>query len=237
MFELLFAFYLVVVMPARALWRSLRPRTGKPALPPLRSYWRQCRHVGLLLAVLLAIAWQAGRSLGELGLDIPLSTPGLFGLCAAAGIFLALHVGGLVMERRMTPEAKAAQARKMAGDDSFPWPSTPVETAAFVACVTLMCVAWELLYRGFLLLVLAPRFGLAPAIVAAAVAYGVAHGYKNRAQFLMSIVSAFLFTLGYAWTHSLWWLIVIHVVFPLAGCWGVRKARRQVAQGAVAAQV
>lgn len=237
MLELLFAFYLVIVMPAQALWRSLRPGPARPSPAPLRTYWRQCRHVGLLLAVLLAVESQAGRSLGDLGFDMPLSTPGFFGLCAAAGLFLALHVGGLVMERRMTPEAKAAQARKMAGDDSFPWPATPVEMAAFAACVTLMCVAWEVLYRGFLLLVLVPHVGLAPAIVAAAVAYGVAHGYKNRAQFLMSIVSAFLFTLGYAWTHSLWWLIVIHVVFPLAGCWGVRKARRQVAQGAVAAQV
>lgn len=236
MFELLFAFYLVIVMPAQALWRSLRPRPTRPALPPLRDYWRQCRHVGLLLAVLLAVAWQAGRSLGDLGLDIPLSMPGLWGLCAAAGVLAAIHAAGLVMERRMTPEARAEQARKMAANDSFPWPATPTETAAFVGCVTLMCVAWELLYRGFLLLVLAPRFGLAPAIVAAALAYGVAHGYKNRAQFLMSIVSAFLFTLAYAWTHSLWWLIVVHVVFPLAGFWGVRRARRQVALGAVAAQ-
>jgi membrane protease YdiL (CAAX protease family) len=234
MFELLFAFYLVIVMPAQALWRSLQPGPAKPALPPLRNYWRQCRHVGLLLAVLLAVEWQAGRNPGELGLDIPLSMPGLWGLCAAAAVLALIHVIGLVLEHRMTPQAKVEQARKMAANDSFPWPTTPAETAAFVASVTLMCVAWELLYRGFLLLVLAPRFGLAPAIVAAALAYGMAHGYKNRAQFFMSIVLAFLFTLGYAWTHSLWWLIVIHVVFPLASFWGVRKARRQVAQGAVA---
>ena len=237
MFELVFAFYLVIVMPAQALWRSLRPTPARPPLPPLRSYWRQSRHVGLLLAVLGAVEWQAGRSLGELGLDIPLSMPGFWGLCAAAGLLAVIHAAGLVIEHRMTPEARTAQARKMAGNDSFPWPATRGEMVAFVASMSMICIAWELLYRGFLLLVLTPHLGLPLAIVAAAVAYGVAHGYESRAQCLMSIMAAFLFTLGYAWTHSLWWLIVIHVVFPLAAFWGVRKARRQVAQGALAAQV
>jgi membrane protease YdiL (CAAX protease family) len=227
MFELLFAFYLVIVMPARALWRSFRPRPPGPPDPPaprLRGYWRRGRYIGLLLAVLCAVEWQAGRTLADLGLDIPLSRAGAWGLIGAVGVLTVLHVAGLLWERRMTPAARAAQARKL--EDGMPWPVTRAETAGFVAWMVLMCTAWEVLYRGFLLLVLAPLCGVPLATVAAALAYGAGHGYKSRAQFIGAIVSAFVFTLAYVWTGSLWWLILIHVVMPLAGLWGVRRVRR-----------
>ncbi|UUZ47953.1 CPBP family intramembrane metalloprotease [Massilia sp. B-10] len=76
-------------------------------------------------------------------------------------------------------------------------------------------VGWELLYRGFLMLVLPGVLGTVGAILATSIAYGVSHGYKNRGQFVGSIISAFLFTMGYVLSHSLWWLIVLHLLAPV----------------------
>lgn len=60
-------------------------------------------------------------------------------------------------------------------------------------------IGWELLYRGFLLLALAPWLGTWGAVVLAAVAYGAAQGYKSPGQL----------------TGSLWWLMLLHVAMPL----------------------
>lgn len=78
-----------------------------------------------------------------------------------------------------------------------------------------MTAGWEILYRGFILL-LTPNTGLPIAITISALAYGIAHGYRSPKQLIASIVSAFAFTIAYALTHSLWWLIVIHAGLPLS---------------------
>ena len=230
MLELSFASYLLFVLPFLSLRRSLKPAPTVRA-PLLRRDWRQGRHAALLLAVLAGVEWHAGRSLGDLGLGVPLSSSGRSGLIAAACLIVGLHVAGMAWERFMTPAAREAQRRKLA-DASLPWPDTTAESVAFVLSTSLMCAGWEVLYRGFLLLVLAPHVGLPLAVAAAALAYGVAHGYKSRGQLIGSIVSAFVFTIAYAWTHSLWWLMAIHVAMPLSALASVRKARR--AYGVVA---
>jgi membrane protease YdiL (CAAX protease family) len=76
-------------------------------------------------------------------------------------------------------------------------------------------VAWEVLFRGYLLWALTPRVGIVGAVFVASVAYGVAHGYKSPRQFTSSLVSALLFTIAYALTHSLWWLMLIHGGLPV----------------------
>src|SRR5471032_1066689 len=45
--------------------------------------------------------------------------------------------------------------------------------------------------------------------------YGAGHGFENVKQFLGSIVAAFAFTVEYALTGSLWWLIVLHAAAPV----------------------
>jgi len=90
-----------------------------------------------------------------------------------------------------------------------------------------MTAGWEVLYRGFLLQLLPPIIGLPFAIVASALAYGIAHGYKNPKELIASIISAFIFTIAYAWTHSIWWLILIHVGLPLLMFPGVIRTHRR----------
>jgi membrane protease YdiL (CAAX protease family) len=71
-------------------------------------------------------------------------------------------------------------------------------------------VGWEILYRGFLLWFLSPYIGIAGAICLASFAYGLARGYQGRRQLVGSIASAFAFTVAFAITRSLWWLMLLH---------------------------
>lgn len=228
MLTTLLALYLIFIGPGLNLWRSLQPRAERPARTLMRRYWLMSRDVLVMLAVLVVAMAQDGHAPRALGFDLPLSPAGAWGLLFAAVLMAALYGIGLVMEARQTPQARAESERKLLAA-SLPWPTTMTETLAFVASTSLMTAAWEVLYRGFLLLVLAPHTGLTLAIVIAALAYGIGHGYKSPGQFIGSIVSAFAFTLAYAFTHSLWWLIAIHVAVPLSMLPGVVKARRRQA--------
>ena len=96
-------------------------------------------------------------------------------------------------------------------------PQSRDETLAYLAFTPFAGFGWEILYRGFLLWWLTPLVGIVGAVVIASFAYGLAHGWKNRTRGLGSILSAFLFTIGYAVTGSLWWLIAVHSVLPLIG--------------------
>ena len=226
MLNILLASYLLLVSPALNLWRSLRPKSNNPPRPLMRRYWSMSWPVLVLLAVLWTGSWQAGYTLREIGFDLPLSGAGIWGLCFAVLLLGGLSVAGSVVERRKSPEARAADERKLL-DSPFPWPRNGGETLAFVISVSLMTTAWEILYRGFVLLLLAPGTGMPLAIAISALAYGVGHGYTNPKQLIASIVSAFVFTIAYAMTHSLWWLIVIHAGLPLASIPAVRRAQQR----------
>jgi membrane protease YdiL (CAAX protease family) len=163
----------------------------------------------------MAAAWAiAARPIAQLGLDMPVSRPGLIGLGIAAILLLALLVLGVTIKSR---------GKQAAPPPVSPMPRTPAEWRLFLVSMPVIAVAWELLYRGYLVWAIAPRFGTVAAVLLPALAYGVAHGYRGRVQFVGSIVSALLFTLGFVLTHSLWWLILIHITLPLFGAWAQRR--------------
>lgn len=220
------AVFLLVVFPGLNLWRSLRPKRDKPPRPLLRRYWTMSWRSVVLLGALWIGASQAGYTLHELGFDMPLSTAGTWGLVFAVLLLAGLWVAGSVIERRKTPQARAEDARKLL-ESPLPWPRNAVEALAFAASMFIMTAGWEVLYRGFLLLFLTPVTGLLPAIAASALAYGIGHGYRNPRQLIGSVVSACVFTLAYAWTHSLWWLILIHAGLPLSAVPTVLRAQRR----------
>ena len=84
MLDHLLAILLLVVVPARALWRS---QTNHPSSEPKTTrYLTTIGTVGGLLS-LLAIDWiAAGRAATALGLGVPTTTPALIGLCIAAAL-------------------------------------------------------------------------------------------------------------------------------------------------------
>ena len=220
--DLLFTLYLLVYFPLSSLWRSRHPRPPKPDLPALRSYWRQGRYVLSLLCVFMLVKWLGGHNLVQLGLGFPSTPRALWGLAAAAFLLVAMHLLGNRMDRKLTPEQRIKQEDKLR-DSPFPMPRTQTETLAYLVTMIGMTATWELLFRGYLLLVLTPATGLPLAVALAAISYGAGHGYQNPKQFFGSIVAAFAFTIGYAMTGNLWWLIVLHAAAPVAMMFAARK--------------
>lgn len=224
MLSTLLAVYLLLILPAKNLWDSLRPKTDKPPQPLMKRYLGMAWKPLAMLAALAVIAVQSGYTLDQLGLGMPMPPAGNWGLLAAVLLLAALMIASANHERKMTPEKRAAYHQQLLASP-LPLPQKAQQVAPFIASTTIMTAAWEILYRGFLLLFLSPWVGLPAAIVIASLAYGVAHGFTNARQLILSIVMALLFTGAYALTGSLWWLILIHAGLPLTGMLSLMRTR------------
>ena len=213
--DLLLAVALLILVPGFNMWRTLRKRE-RPPEDRLPRYWRTIGLAGALL-LLLAVDWLVTeRPPALLGLAFPPSWAGSVGL-----VFAIIVMVGLGLYARLSREV----AEKTAEREALAMlPRTAAELRVFVLFAVVIGFAWEVLFRGFLLWFLTPIVGIVGAVVIAATAYGFAHGYKGSRQLIGSLVAALLFTIAYALTGSLWWLIVIHTGLPLLG---VIAARRQ----------
>jgi membrane protease YdiL (CAAX protease family) len=220
--DIIFTLYLLVYFPFDGLRRSLSSKALQPQLSVLRSYWRQGRFVLLLLAAFMLVNWLGNHSANELGLALPPTAAGTWGLAIVVVLLATLHVWGKRAESKMTSEERAKQEDKLR-ELPFSMPRTRFEIVAYLITMIGMTTAWEVFFRGYLLLVLTPLTGLPMAVFLAAVSYGAGHGFENVKQFLGSIVAAFAFTIGYALTGSLWWLIVLHAAAPVTIFFAIRK--------------
>jgi membrane protease YdiL (CAAX protease family) len=202
--DIILAFLLLIVLPARALWR----REKKPSdTPRSRRYTVTTLMIAGLLTILWIDWWIAGRSLATLGLGLPTTTPALIGLGASAGILALFRI--LIWYKRGAPAPEAERAAREL------LPQTASEIRMFVVFSLAVGIGWEVLYRGFLLFYLPIYVGLVAAVIVSAISYGVGHGFKNVGQFAGSIVAALVFAIGYALTANLWWLAILHVGLPL----------------------
>lgn len=218
--EFALAAYLVLVLPALALRRSLR-KTIRPPPARVSRYVRAVTQIFSCLLVLAIVAWRLGWSHNALGLDFPLSLGGEIGLATAVTL-IVVAVALVTIEKRRSPGEKPAKDETIDASDEL-FPRTPLEFRWFLLFSLAVGAGWELLYRGFLLFVLAPLIGLVSAIVVAALVYGLGHGYKTRGQLAGSIVSAFAFTVAFAVTGSLWWLMLLHIFMAMSGGWSTYR--------------
>jgi len=204
----LLAILLLLVVPIRALWRS---RPGRIASGTKITRYTTTIAIVAGLLTLLATSWlMTGRSAHALGLNAPTSTPSLVGLGIAVIILIALALSRNKKSKPSQKEGIEAVRREI-------FPETPSEMKLFLLLSLAVGGGWEILYRGFLLYYLPSTIGLWGAIIIAAFAYGVAHGFKTPKQFAGSIVSALAFTIAYAATSNLWWLMLIHIGIMLFG--------------------
>lgn len=229
MLDWLLAFYLLLILPTKQMWQSFHRKT-KPAQARTTGYRKNTVKMVILLAMLCLACWQAGRGPAALGLDIPVSMAGMWGLGIAGILLVALYVSANVSTSRFDGAQRQEMLERIKSNDHMP--RTGRELAGFVPMIALVSTGWELLYRGFLLLLLTPLVGAAAAIILAALAYGLAHGYEKKSQLVGSIVSAFLFTLAFYYTQSLWWLILLHIGLPLFGAVNVVAVSRGEQPGA-----
>ena len=213
MLDHILAILLIAVIPARALWRS----RARPAAPRAKSarYRETIAMVAGLLG-LLAINWVAtGRTVEALGLAVPSTMPALtcFGVTLTLLVVLAITIA---MRPAVSTDTAGGAALDML-------PETPAEFRLYAVFTVVAGFGWELLYRGFLLRYLSPQIGLPAGVAVAALAYGVGHGFKSAKQFVVSLISAFAFTIGYALTANLWWLIALHIGLPVIGILASRR--------------
>ncbi|NYE59558.1 membrane protease YdiL (CAAX protease family) [Duganella sp. 1224] len=214
MIDLALAFYLILIYPAVQLWRSVRQR-DVASRPRAQGYVRTMRTISLALMALAAACWANGYSAHDLGLDMPRAGAALWCLLIPAIGLSAMYAAAT---KKTTPD-KAAKLRALA-ESNDKMPRTPREFRLFLLTTLFVGAGWELLYRGFLTLVLTPYAGAWGAVAITGLAYGLAHGYRTPIQLGGSIVSALLFGAGYVLTGSLWWLIAIHIGLPLVGAIG-----------------
>ncbi|MEO5492865.1 MAG: CPBP family intramembrane glutamic endopeptidase [Sphingomonas sp.] len=201
----LLAFLLLAIIPARALWRS-RPN-AVASEPKAIRYLTTIGMMAGLLSILAADWLLAGRTVKALGLGPPTTTPAQVGLGL---VTMLLSVLRLVLRRKSAAtRANVEAARKEL------MPETLKERRLFLLFILAAGFGWEILYRGYLLYYLQPHVGLWGAVAVAALAYGVAHGFKSPRQVSGSIAAALAFTIGYAATGSLWWLMLLHSGLPL----------------------
>jgi membrane protease YdiL (CAAX protease family) len=204
---------LIGVMPARALYKDLCGKSNEDN--------RQKKYIGsgaiiVCLLVLLCYAWLHGaRSTASLGLDIPLTNGGAIGLAIAIALLVGLVVVATIAKRKHMGRNDDKGTGRFSKNQLLP--RTRHELSLFLAFALLAGCGWELLYRGFLIWFLVPYVGTVVAVCIAALAYGAAHGYKNRKQFLASVISAFAFAVAFVLTGSLWWLMLIHTAAGFAG--------------------
>lgn len=216
--------YLVLFLPALRLWKG---SDKKPSAQTSRSppYARNIARMVILISVLAVDWWWSGRSIAALGLEIPIPRRGEICLGIAAVLVLALMIASWFSMKQLRGEKLIAAQTKIDSLDLFPRKSS--DWLGFLISVVLLGTGWEILYRGYLLWALTPLIGTFGAVSVAALAYGLGHGYKNRGQQIGNVASAFGFTIAYAATHSLWWLIVVHVALPLSaalGYWAMRPS-------------
>jgi membrane protease YdiL (CAAX protease family) len=215
---------LIIALPAYMILRSVVRQKG--AGDNLPGRYLQTILIALALVAALLIDWlQSGRSAAALGLTLPVSGVGMAGLAIACAVLIGLFVA---VRRQL--KSNPAVASKLPGG----LPQTSRQLAVFIVFAIVVGCSWEALYRGYLLWFLQPRVGLIGSIAVAATAYGLAHGVKNIRTVLASLGAALLFTIAYATTRSLWWLMLLHCGFPLLGAFtAYSRLRRPTPSAAV----
>jgi membrane protease YdiL (CAAX protease family) len=220
----IFALVLVVGVPlyaARFSWPRMKKHDLAEAEPAarIRIYWG-VMGPEWLLAVLALAAWVfAQRPWAEFGFVLLPGWRLWTGVGLAAAVAVALTVQYVLVTRTAAGRAKAlAEVRRAA-----PFaPQTHREMAHFTGLSFTAGICEEILYRGFLIWY-AVQFlgsgvgGLALAVAASAVVFGIAHLYQGVGGAVRVAGLALVFGGLYVWCESLWPVIVLHVYVDVAG--------------------
>ncbi len=220
----IFALLLVVGVPlyeARFSWPRMKKHNLAEAEPAarIRVYWG-IMGPEWLLAVLALATWVYGqRPWAEIGFALEGGWRLWTSLGAAAAVALALSVQYLVVTRTAQGRARALAEVQRAAPFA---PQTRREMVHFTGLSFTAGICEEILYRGFLIWY-AVQFtgsgvaGLALAVAASAIVFGIAHLYQGPSGALRVAGLAVVFGGLYVWCESLWPVIVLHVYVDIAG--------------------
>ena len=168
---------------------------------------------GALISALILFVWyRSGRPFAELGLDWPITLPGLAGFGFDA--LLLCFLGYKLLQRRSAEQASAARQRM---DSLHIMPQTHAEFMLFLAMVLLASPFEELMFRGFLMWFFGVFAGLWGAVLLTSLLFGIGHAYQGPSRILRTGLLGLAFGTAYALTHSLWWLMVAHIALNAYG--------------------
>jgi hypothetical protein len=182
----------------------------------------------LAISALILWSWHAlGRPYAALGLNAQSSLPAKlgFGIC---GAFVCYLLYSLLLQK--IPAEKLAELRKKMESLRIT-PRTPAEFATFPLVVLIAGPMEELLYRGFLFWALTPLTGLWGAVALSSILFGLAHIYQGWSGVLRTGLIGLAYAIGYALTHSLWWLMLLHILMNASGniySWKIKRLRAAV---------
>ena len=211
-------FELVFVALFCGAWPLYTARFGLPAmrrrveagLPGARrDEYRDTMFMSWMFAALAAAAaLQAGRQAAAYRLVLPTGIGLAIGITLIAGTFLLYHRQGKAVARAT---GRAAIRRAIA---PLAWflPHDVAERTLFRMVSVTAGVTEEWLFRGFLLALFTPGMGVAGAIVASSVLFGVGHAYQGPAGIVRTGIVGLVLA-GITWaTGSLVPAIVIHAM-------------------------
>jgi uncharacterized protein len=217
---------LAVVCLGLPLWSMIVGRHYRD--PQLAARARVLRYTliatrGLALSLLVLLAWRrAGRPLASLGFDVPVGKLGLVGF-ALDVLFIGCYVSTVQFRRRSIQQLSAIRERLRRLRSFEMLPQTSAEFALYPVAAIIGSTCEELLYRGYLITVLTLPLGLPGAVLASSALFGIAHVYQGAIGVVRTMIIGLGFGVGFALTHSLWWLLVAHASANLSGLFLARR--------------
>ncbi|MEZ4416941.1 MAG: CPBP family intramembrane glutamic endopeptidase [Gemmatimonadota bacterium] len=227
---------LLVVAPLYARWSyrrfQERVRSGGPAARR-RQYLGGMLRQWLLTALVMVWWFAAGRTRELLGLTLPLDLRSVLGI----GVTLAGILFLFAQWRAVSGLDRATLAGLAGHTDGVAdlLPHTQPEASTFRWLSLTAGVCEEVLYRGYLIAVLAVFTGLWTAALLAGVAFGLAHAYQGRAGVLKTGIIGLGAALLFVATGSLLWPMALHTAIDLHGGAVGRKILEAVAAEGAAA--
>jgi uncharacterized protein len=229
LFDHLLTLVLVLLFPAYVALdvpRLARRIAADPLNARTKDYiWGMASQWGLTLA-LIGAWWWAGRPLREIGLRLPdTASAWSWSVLIAVGGIAFFGQQGLSVLRSPDAQAKVRKHVESQPGVRTLLPSTPREARVFIAVAITAGICEEVLYRGYLLWYfqsLVPR-GLA--IVAATVAFAVAHAYQGVRGIAATGAAGAVAMAVYLLTGSLLAPIVLHAALDLVNGFTIYRAR------------
>ena len=231
-FDIAFLLVLFVIQPlySRHAWLKLQRAIAAGVYPDRVVLYRQTmlgQWAGF--TVLLAGWWWLDRSWADLGLHGDLGTGflivGVLGLVTLGVLaFLALRL------RDAPAETKATQRERLGDLEPF-LPQDDRDLRSFFALSVTAGIVEELLYRGFVLWVLAQGMPLWAAVLLSSVAFGLAHSYQGVGGMLRTGLMGLLFAGLFVASGSIWLPMLFHALFDIVQGVQIRELFRSSDDG------
>lgn len=205
---------LVAPIVERRDYQKIRPKlaSGEPGAR-LAYYGRAIRWEWGFTAVLVAFWLGMGRSFAELGLGAPESWRFWAGLTAALALSALLFWQGRGLDQR--PKDQESVRRQLEGALEL-MPETRRELTRFSWLSITAGVCEEIVYRGFLIWLLAALVGPVTAVIGSSLIFGAGHLYLGVRGALRATILGLILALLFVFTGSLWAPILLHAAMDLA---------------------